>query len=284
MDTPYYYYTVLDVPHDATLADVKKAYRKKALQYHPDKCRDPAAADKFKEVNQAFHVLSDLEKRRCYDNFGGLERPEIPVTINRPFEDFCEGVAIGTFTVFANIAIMLIFGVPSGFSIPGWMLFGQMLTAWEMLPASLEQASEIKNWTKCIGAITSPLFLAASASCVAGCALFNGGKLAIEYSKDKLGELGTSISTIGVQINKTLKASKSMRRKSKNTEDLSLDDWFVMDKDSKTKRESPQKKDVPIPDQAPAPAAATVPTPSKPRPKPSTNHNPDDDWVLLDDF
>lgn len=66
------YYKVLGVPRDATDAQLKKAYRKLALKWHPDKNKDNAAAasEKFKEVGEAFAVLSDPKKRAVYDQHG----------------------------------------------------------------------------------------------------------------------------------------------------------------------------------------------------------------------
>lgn len=65
------YYEVLGVPRGAGADELKKAYRKLARQYHPDaNPDDPAAAEKFKEINEAYEVLSDPQKRAQYDQFG----------------------------------------------------------------------------------------------------------------------------------------------------------------------------------------------------------------------
>lgn len=65
------YYKVLGVDTKASEADIKKAYRALARQYHPDiNPGDAAAAERFKEINEAYAVLSDREKRESYDRFG----------------------------------------------------------------------------------------------------------------------------------------------------------------------------------------------------------------------
>ncbi len=65
------YYAILGVPRDASEEDIKKAFRKLARRYHPDVARDKKAAEeKFKEINEAYEVLSDPAKRRKYDTLG----------------------------------------------------------------------------------------------------------------------------------------------------------------------------------------------------------------------
>ncbi len=66
------YYKTLGISRNATQDEIKKAYRKLAMQYHPDKNvgNEQWANDKFKEVNEAFSVLGDEQKRKQYDQFG----------------------------------------------------------------------------------------------------------------------------------------------------------------------------------------------------------------------
>ena len=65
------FYGVLGVPRDAEVAEIKKAYRKLAMQYHPDRNNgDKAAEEKFKEITEAYEVLTDEDQRAAYDRYG----------------------------------------------------------------------------------------------------------------------------------------------------------------------------------------------------------------------
>src|SRR3989339_810398 len=64
------FYEVLGVNKGANAADIKAAYRKKALEWHPDRNKSPDAEEKFKEINGAYEVLSNDQKKQAYDQFG----------------------------------------------------------------------------------------------------------------------------------------------------------------------------------------------------------------------
>jgi len=75
--TEFDYYEILEVTKDCSGAELKKAYRKLAMKFHPDRNPDDKEAeDKFKQINEAYEVLSDEEKRSTYDRYGkdGLNR------------------------------------------------------------------------------------------------------------------------------------------------------------------------------------------------------------------
>lgn len=87
------YYAILGISKNATEDEIKKAYRKLALQYHPDKNKSPGAEEKFKQVSEAYEVLSDKKKRELYDQFG-----EDGLNGSIPTGGFPGGVRGATFT------------------------------------------------------------------------------------------------------------------------------------------------------------------------------------------
>ena len=64
------YYEVLGVDKGADDATIKRAFKRLAIKYHPDRNKDPGAGDKFREINEAYQVLSDPQKRAAYDQYG----------------------------------------------------------------------------------------------------------------------------------------------------------------------------------------------------------------------
>jgi len=64
------YYEILGIPKGSSKDAIKDAYRKLAMQYHPDRNKSPGAEEKFKEISEAYAVLSDDEKRKQFDNLG----------------------------------------------------------------------------------------------------------------------------------------------------------------------------------------------------------------------
>ncbi|MHC1630781.1 MAG: molecular chaperone DnaJ [Methanotrichaceae archaeon] len=95
------YYEVLGVDKDATEKEIKSAYRKLAMKYHPDRSDDPNAEERFKEISEAYAVLSDSDKRGQYDRFGhaGIDGQYTQEDIFRgvDFEDLLRGFGIGGF-------------------------------------------------------------------------------------------------------------------------------------------------------------------------------------------
>ena len=88
------YYEILGVPRGANDDDLKSAFRRLARQYHPDVSDDPNAEEKFKEINEAYAVLSDSEKRAAYDRYGhaGVNTQGMPDFTNIDLSDILEGI------------------------------------------------------------------------------------------------------------------------------------------------------------------------------------------------
>ena len=105
------YYDVLGINKSASKEDIKKAYRKLALKYHPDKNKgDKSSEEKFKEASEAYHVLSDEKRKANYDQFGhaafqgagggsqGFSNFDFSSSFSDIFEDFLE-TALGVVSV-----------------------------------------------------------------------------------------------------------------------------------------------------------------------------------------
>lgn len=88
------YYEVLGIPRSASQDDIKKAFRELARQFHPDVNKSHDAEEKFKEINEAYGVLSDTEKRASYDRFGfsGVNTQGMPDYSNMDLSDLFESL------------------------------------------------------------------------------------------------------------------------------------------------------------------------------------------------
>ncbi|MEM2094235.1 MAG: molecular chaperone DnaJ [Candidatus Bathyarchaeia archaeon] len=98
------YYEVLGVSRNASVDEIKAAYRKLAMEYHPDRNKSPEAEEKFKEISEAYAVLSDPEKRRQYDAFGhegiGSHYSQEDLFRGVNFDDIFRDFGFGGFDIF----------------------------------------------------------------------------------------------------------------------------------------------------------------------------------------
>jgi molecular chaperone DnaJ len=112
------YYEVLGVPKDATKDQLKAAYRKLAMEYHPDRNKSPQAEERFKEISESYAVLSDDAKRAQYDRFGheGIQGRYSTEDIFRTanFEEILRDLGFGGFGGFGGSIFDMFFGNMTG--------------------------------------------------------------------------------------------------------------------------------------------------------------------------
>ncbi len=89
------YYEVLGIPKNSEKGDIKNAYRKLALQYHPDRNKSPGAEERFKEISEAYAVLSDEDKRKRYDTYGHVGSEEVFRGSEANFEEIFKDMGFG---------------------------------------------------------------------------------------------------------------------------------------------------------------------------------------------
>ena len=134
------YYEVLGVPRDADADAIRRAYRKLARKYHPDLNADGDAEERFKELGEAYEVLSDPDKRERYDRLGARWQEAERETPGESFEDFFahQGFGDGTRVEFGDDLFEALFGARPGRA--GGPLRGRDQEA--LLELSLEDALE----------------------------------------------------------------------------------------------------------------------------------------------
>src|SRR6184192_3424608 len=91
------YYETLGVPKNASKEDIKNSYRKLALQYHPDRNKAHGAEEKFKEISEAYAVLSDEEKRKRFDTYGHVGAEEVFRGSEANFDEVFKDMGFGGF-------------------------------------------------------------------------------------------------------------------------------------------------------------------------------------------
>lgn len=91
------YYEVLGIPKSASKDEIKNVYRKLALQYHPDRNKEPGAEEKFKEISEAYAVLSDDDKRKRYDTYGHVGEEEVFRGSEANFDEVFRDMGFGGF-------------------------------------------------------------------------------------------------------------------------------------------------------------------------------------------
>ena len=99
------YYEILEIQKNASKDEIKNTYRKLALKYHPDRNKSPGAEEKFKEISEAYAVLSDDEKRKRYDTYGHVGAEDVFRGSEANFEEIFRDMGFGGFakTIFEQM-------------------------------------------------------------------------------------------------------------------------------------------------------------------------------------
>lgn len=142
------YYSILWVSSSASDTDIKKAYKKLAMQYHPDRNKgDKKAEEKFKEINEAYQVLGDATKKKNYDQFGSPEGNPFGWMGGNPFGGSYSSAGTGWYSGFEDIFSQ--FGWAKwqqawGFEFDLGDIFGWMGARWSKRRTQAEYEEPIK--------------------------------------------------------------------------------------------------------------------------------------------
>jgi molecular chaperone DnaJ len=99
------YYEILEIQKNASKDEIKNTYRKLALKYHPDRNKSPGSEERFKEISEAYAVLSDDEKRKKYDTYGHVGSEDVFRGSEANFEEIFRDMGFGGFakTIFEQM-------------------------------------------------------------------------------------------------------------------------------------------------------------------------------------
>src|SRR5215469_1248173 len=141
------YYEILGVARSASEEDIKKAFRRLARQYHPDVNKEKGAEEHFKEINEAYEILGDAQKRAAYDRFGHAGVSGAGAGAN-PFEGFGFGSVSDIFEqIFANVGGTA--GTRRGAPQRGADLRYELTISFEEAVRGCQKEIEIPRWETC---------------------------------------------------------------------------------------------------------------------------------------
>jgi molecular chaperone DnaJ len=143
------YYEILGVARSASEEDIKKAFRRLARQYHPDVNKEKGAEERFKEINEAYEVLGDAQKRQAYDRFGHAGVAGAGAGAGNPFEGFGFGSFSDIFEqIFAN-ASGTATGARRGAPQRGADLRYELTISFEEAVHGTQKEIEVPRWETC---------------------------------------------------------------------------------------------------------------------------------------